>query len=190
MRSQDRTARQLAGICAVAALASLSLSGCSSIGSALGITKNAPDEFAVVTKAPLVIPPDYSLRPPQPGATRPQEMRPGEQARSLIFASQSEVETSPAASPSEALLLQETGANHANPDIRRILTEETTALLEKEHTFADRILFWKGEAEEPTEVVDAGAEAQRIREHRAKGESVTGADTPTIAKGGGGIFSF
>jgi hypothetical protein len=44
------------------------LVGCDSIREAAGITKEPPDEFAVVTKAPLVIPPDYNLRPPKPGA--------------------------------------------------------------------------------------------------------------------------
>ena len=48
------------------------LSGCNSAGQALGITKVTHDEFRVVTKAPLTIPPDYSLRPPSPGEPRPQ----------------------------------------------------------------------------------------------------------------------
>ena len=30
-----------------------------------------PDEFAVQRQAPLVVPPDFSLTPPQPGAPRP-----------------------------------------------------------------------------------------------------------------------
>ena len=33
-----------------------------------GLTKQSPDEFAVVTKAPLIIPPNFNLRPPSPGA--------------------------------------------------------------------------------------------------------------------------
>ena len=47
------------------------LAGCSSNGSGGG--SNAPDEFRVVRKAPLTIPPDYNLRPPAPGEARPQE---------------------------------------------------------------------------------------------------------------------
>jgi len=38
------------------------------------------DEFAVVTKAPLIMPPDYNLRPPRPGAARPQEQSERQQA--------------------------------------------------------------------------------------------------------------
>ena len=45
----------------------LSLMGCENIRQATGSAKLPPDEFTVLTKAPLVLPPDYNLRPPQPG---------------------------------------------------------------------------------------------------------------------------
>ena len=50
------------GLCAGA------LSACDSIRKVAGLNKKSPDEFAVTTKAPLVIPPDFNLRPPMPGA--------------------------------------------------------------------------------------------------------------------------
>ena len=42
----------------------LSLAGC--MGSSLD--RDRPDEFAVARQAPLVIPPDFGLAPPNPGA--------------------------------------------------------------------------------------------------------------------------
>ncbi|MBT4740276.1 MAG: DUF3035 domain-containing protein, partial [Rhodospirillaceae bacterium] len=44
---------------ALAAAALLVLSGCDDTKRALGINKSVPDEFAVVRRAPLVMPPDY-----------------------------------------------------------------------------------------------------------------------------------
>jgi len=44
-----------------------------------------PDEFRVVTKAPLVVPPDFSLRPPAPGKPRPQELQPESAARTALL---------------------------------------------------------------------------------------------------------
>ena len=35
-----------------------------------------PDEFRVVTKAPLIVPPEYALRPPQAGGSLPAEVDP------------------------------------------------------------------------------------------------------------------
>ena len=58
---------------ALAMAVSLSACGGDSLKDTLGYGKQAPDEFAIITKAPLVIPPDFSLRPPQPGVLRPQE---------------------------------------------------------------------------------------------------------------------
>ncbi|MEC7944356.1 MAG: DUF3035 domain-containing protein, partial [Pseudomonadota bacterium] len=49
--------------------------GCEGVREAAGIAKKAPDEFAIITHAPLSMPPDYGLRPPRPGAERPQEAR-------------------------------------------------------------------------------------------------------------------
>ena len=59
-------------------------SGCSDLKKAMGLEKSAPDEFAVESRAPLTMPPDFNLRPPQPGAARPQEKSPGQQARQTI----------------------------------------------------------------------------------------------------------
>ena len=42
------------------------LGGCDTTKEALGLNKKAPDEFSVVTKAPLVLPPEFGLRPPEP----------------------------------------------------------------------------------------------------------------------------
>ena len=44
------------------------LSGCSSGGL---LNRVRPDEFVVQRQAPLIVPPDFALTPPQPGAPRP-----------------------------------------------------------------------------------------------------------------------
>ena len=44
--------------------AALSLSACADMKKELGIGRNSPDEFMVVKRAPLTLPPDDDLRPP------------------------------------------------------------------------------------------------------------------------------
>ncbi len=46
--------------------------------------RSSPDEFAVESRAPLTIPPDFALRPPQPGAPRPQEITAADRTRSAF----------------------------------------------------------------------------------------------------------
>ena len=70
------------------------LSGCGAGGI---LNRDRPDEFAVQRQAPLVVPPDFSLTPPAPGAPRPSEGTAAEQALDALFggpAPRSGVETS------------------------------------------------------------------------------------------------
>jgi len=49
---------------------SLALSGCNraeTVQEALGYEQTGPDEMAVIKRPPLILPPDYNLRPPRPG---------------------------------------------------------------------------------------------------------------------------
>jgi hypothetical protein len=70
---------------AVASLCSMTLlSGCDSVRQVVGLDRRGPDEFAVESRAPLTIPPDFELRPPAPGASRPQEVSAAERARKAI----------------------------------------------------------------------------------------------------------
>jgi hypothetical protein len=55
----------------IAGLAAVVLSGCVLFD---GSRRSGPDEFGVVTRAPLSQPPDYALRPPRTGA-RPTRFR-------------------------------------------------------------------------------------------------------------------
>ncbi|EGD60317.1 hypothetical protein Y88_2191 [Novosphingobium nitrogenifigens DSM 19370] len=70
------------------------LGGCSSHSSLFN--RPRPDEFAVTRQAPLVVPPDFALTPPNPGAPRPQDVDASRQALDALFggpAPRSAVET-------------------------------------------------------------------------------------------------
>lgn len=68
----------------VLVLLSIGVSGCSDFKRVIGIEKVSPDEFAVELRAPLTIPPDFDLRPPAPGASRPQEVSAANKAKTAI----------------------------------------------------------------------------------------------------------
>ncbi|GIR54161.1 MAG: hypothetical protein CM15mP62_16320 [Rhodospirillaceae bacterium] len=51
------------------------LTGCGEVRSMLGQNKQSPDEFAVLSQAPLSIPPNFTLRAPEPGANRPKNIQ-------------------------------------------------------------------------------------------------------------------
>ena len=120
-------------------VSSVALTGCKTTRSALGMTKVVPDEFAVVTKAPLVVPPDYSLRPPSPGEPRPQELQPESQARLALLNERAGEQRS----DGERLLAAKAGADKADPLIRFVIDDEFGALAHKDTSFADRVMFWR-----------------------------------------------
>lgn len=120
-------------------LGALGLAGCGGASKALGMSKVTPDEFRVVTKAPLVVPPDFSLRPPAPGEPRPQELQPESAAREALLG-QRAAETR---TPGENALVAKAGAGTADPLIRYVVDDEFGDLAHKDRSFADKVMFWR-----------------------------------------------
>lgn len=175
-----RTAVLFAGL----ALAALALSGCSDARRAIGLDRNAPDEFAVVSRAPLTLPPDMRLAPPRPGAMRPQEATATQLAASTVFGGASRTAApkpagKTAASQGESVLLGKAGA--AEPGIRNRVDQETTALIVADKRWIDTLLFWQKQ-EAPYQIVDPKKENQRLREAQAQGKPVNDGVVPTIER--------
>lgn len=172
----------------------LATGGCSSVKQTLGLTKQSPDEFRVVSRAPLSMPPDYNLRPPTPGAPRPQEGTPRDQAEAAVFQytttgglpadaippiGEGEAET--AQSSGESALLQSAGAAGVNPNIRQLVDSETAEDEANSRTLADALVFWR-DPEPYGDVVDPTAEQKRLQENAALGKPVTEGETPIIVR--------
>ncbi|HWE45501.1 MAG TPA: DUF3035 domain-containing protein [Caulobacteraceae bacterium] len=138
-------------ILASTAVAAFALSACQHAANSLGLAKVTPDEFRVVTKAPLVIPPEYAMRPPAPGEPRPQELQPESAARLALLGQSQAADRS----EGEKLLVQRAGADHADPLARYVVDDEFGAIAYKDKTFADKVLFWRKEA--PMTSAAAGA---------------------------------
>jgi len=182
------------------ALAMPAVAGCSSTKEMLGLTKRSPDEFQVVSRAPLSMPPDYSLRPPTPGAARPQEGTTTQQAQQIVtgdrptstlqpdqIPSIGEGESTSAESAGESAFLQSASITGIDPNIRKIVNEETTADQDASQTFLDDLIFWR--APEPYgTVVDPVAEQKRLQENQALGQPTDTGETPIIERKKQGLF--
>lgn len=154
------------------------LSGCG-LGSVLSNEKKPPDEFAVVTKAPLVIPPDYALKPPRPGARRPQENTPAEIASQSVFnVREPEPVSEDGKSRGEMLILKATGADQVDSSIRREVDAETIALQKKSNSFTNQIMFWQ-DGGAPGKIIDPAVERERMIERDAVPRPVPTIDSPT-----------
>ncbi len=140
-------------------------SACSGLSKAAGISPSTPDEFRVVTKPPLIVPPEFSLKPPAAGVTLPPELDPARAERALAFGQDLGVD----ASASERLLVIKAGAVAISPVIRAQIDYEEAGIVHKPKSFADRVLFWRGSDEELVE---------------ASTDSATGGEVVTIERSG------
>ena len=167
---------------------SLIIAGCSGISDQItGKGKYAPDEFSVISRAPLTLPPDYGLRPPQPGAPRPQETRAQDVARAALLGAGGPSLSDADASIGEQALLGRAGSANADPGIRRIINEESAIYAADNDTFVDNLMFWRDE-ELPGLIVDPTRESQRLEEATALGEDPLQGETATIERRQKGIL--
>lgn len=166
----------------------LLLAGCSAdkLIRTFGLSRDAPDEYTVTTRAPLSMPPDYNLRPPMPGAPRPQEQSERQQAKealtpeSALNAPESEV------SPGQEALVRAAGPD-APAGIRRQVDIDANRA-DADDGFIDKLLHWRRPSMQNVQV-DAQKESQRLRENAALGEAPDVGTTPIIQQKKEGWFS-
>ncbi|MBY0407313.1 MAG: DUF3035 domain-containing protein [Rickettsiales bacterium] len=174
-------------------LAALFASGCSgsSVKDTLGLTRSAPDEYRVVSRPPLSVPPQFALRPPSATDTAPGQVPASAQAQSIITGSVSAdtavkpVTVGNAVAPkngasigaADSQFLQNAGASSANPHVREELVEERyQRMQEKEESSWLDALDWTKDKKDP--MVDASKEAERIQKNEDEGKPVTEGKTP------------
>jgi hypothetical protein len=166
----------------------LGLAACSGdeLTRTFGLTRDAPDEFQVTTRAPLSMPPDFTLRPPRPGASRPQELSGSQQAEAALVPDSVNSQTPRATSVGQQALVAAAG-RPAPANIRSEVNSEA-ALDTPNRSFADRLMFWRAAPPAGT-AVDPTREAQRIRQNAALGQDVDSGDTPIIQRRRAGFLS-
>lgn len=131
------------------------LSGCTALGGA-----SSPDEFRVVKKAPLVVPPDFSLRPPDAGAGTPFEVDETRANATTVFGDAIGQD----ASVSERALVAAAGANAVNPIIREQVDWEEAAVIRKSQRVSDRVMNWDpSQADETADSATGGGDVEIAR---------------------------
>lgn len=153
---------------------------CSNIRNSMGLEKEAPDEFAVITRAPLEIPAHTILPPPTPGKQRPQEQTAIQSAQNAILGDNDTAAIS-SQSEGERALLQKTGAQNAATDIRQTLDQESDDIAKRERSVFKRLLGVADKNQKnAASVVDSKKEHERLQQNKIKGRDITYGETPTI----------
>ena len=172
----------------------VALSGCdsSSVADTLGMSREAPDEFTVVSRPPLSVPPEFNLRPPRPGEA-PLGATANETAQGLLLGKElkktpSLEAVSPTAPPTAVTpvvvreatsgaaekFLSRAGAGSADENIRSQLGTDVTTPADTSK--AKSLLEKLSGAGKDEPVLDAKKEAERLRANKDTGKPATEGD--------------
>lgn len=125
----------------------IGLAGCGQLSETFGYGKNPPDEFAIIRKSPLIIPPDYQLKPPLTNLEGLQRLPEQNDARALLTnAPPPPADTE--LSEGERKLLMTAGASNSSDSIRAQIDREGQTVVRKKGNFVERILFGFGRSDE------------------------------------------
>jgi hypothetical protein len=127
-----------------ASILATTLSAC---GSNSLFSRDRPDEFAVSRQAPLVVPPDYALTPPAPGAARPGNETTAEQTLKALFGGDA------ARSPSETSLIGRADGARADPGIRSNVGSPDTQVVDKGLITRDIIFAPEGDGRDASAAI-------------------------------------
>jgi len=156
------------------AAGAVALMGCQTIRDATGMSKEGPDEFAVVTKAPLIIPPEYNLRPPRDGAPPTNQVQPTDAAKSALFDTQDPAGAAKMItgdySEAEKMLLVSAHAANPDPSIRQQIASDGRSMEAADDSFTKQVLFWQDSKEQGLNV-DAESEAKRVDAQKNAGQT-------------------
>lgn len=166
----------------------LGLAACSGdeLTRTFGLTRDAPDEFLVTTRAPLSMPSDFTLPLPRPGASRPQELTQRQQAEATLTPDVVLAQSTATSTPGQQALIAAAGPP-APADIRKLVDSEA-ARRTSSRPLSDRLLFWQSPPPPGTQV-DPQRESARLRQNAALGQSPEMGDTPIIQRKRQGLFS-
>ncbi len=154
----------------------VTLAGCGT-SDILGGGKDAPDEFAIVTKQPLIIPPEFNLHPPRPGSPPANQISPTDAAQTALFAddpAQIASTIQGTYSPAEKMLIAKAGAANASDSIRQIIAADNKNLSAADNDFTGSLLFGGSSSADSDAPLDADAERARLGA-RASGRPVADA---------------
>lgn len=188
----------IAALCLL--LCACSNNGADSFRETFGLNRKGPDEFQVVSRPPLSVPPEFNLVAPKQGADFVPAISAEDQAhKELLGTNTLQTSAMPGISsdaPKNPLLanpvptvasgdlpsgadsqfLSDAGANQANPHIRQQIEEDNdNGVVPKKE---EKYLFGNPSNADPE--VDPAKETKRLKDDKAKNLPPTTGDTPTI----------
>ena len=136
----------------------------------LGINKKAPDEFRVISRPPLSLPPDFNLRPPMSADEYRATQAASKKARKAVVGESFQLDG--ARSAGESNFLGKIGAAQADPEIKSVIKSESVTTNES--------ILESLTPKKQDPIVRPDKEKERIDENIDAGKTAAEGDTETF----------
>ena len=118
----------------------LTVSACGSgLSDAFAYKKNPPDEFAILKKQPLIIPPDYSLKPPHEAGSKIARASTRVEAEQILTGR--EVDINEIASDGEREILDRVGSNPSQNNVRAKIQNDGNNVISKDKAVTEKLIL-------------------------------------------------
>ena len=153
----------------------LSLNACSSVRESAGVTRKSIDAFRVVENPPLIIPPDFTLTPPDQLAEKNINDLESELAQDILFGLDEDNIQAQTQSSTINQILSEVDDLNVSSSIREEIDKEFSQELQTKEIFKKN---WESEIQ----ILDAIKESERIRNKKFENDSIADGEIPTKSK--------
>ena len=161
---------------------SILLCSCASSDNLIKLSEVPPDEFAVIRKDPLEIPPNFNLRPP--GKLEKNSSDSSKKAKEVftdLIGNKKKNNTSDLdLTPGDSILLEKTGFTEKNSSIREVLTSENSQELLNKGRIEKLVESLVGKRNE--NILNPSEERKRNQEQVATGENFLKSQKPVIIR--------
>lgn len=168
---------------AICLITAIMMTGCSqTTHKQLGLNKDSPDEFQVISRPALIIPSSYDLRPPESGGLDYDARTASDDAKAILGAGrQSTTFDNKKLTPAEANFLDQADTELKISGIRHILRQDRIAQQKAREGFWQKFKSYSPKSEhQPEPVINAQEERDRIRKALENKEPLNKTESPMI----------
>lgn len=153
----------------------LVLNACSSVRESAGVSRKTIDELQVVENPPLVVPPDFTLLPPDQLEEKKIDNIESELAEEILFGLDEKSINDPSQLSTMNQIISELDDLEVSSSIREEIDKEFAQELQITEILQDN---WENEIQ----ILDAIKESERIRNKKFQNESIAEGEIPTESK--------
>lgn len=133
----------------------------------LGLTPATPDEFSVIKRAPLELPPSFKtgeivLPEPTPGKKRPQEISAEAQAKKILKTDETQLQPTDQASAGESAFLSNIPTEETPTNIRTLVEQENKEWVDENTPVVEKLGMRESSAAKK-QALDPKEESKRLK---------------------------